>query len=132
MVLSYILHHDNHPPHDSGGLNYLLVFTLRFTPLFMREAVAPMFIPPVLRVHRHFLHLPPGGGVLPIQTQFSALGRTGMCRLYGWVFSRRKICRYGYILGSVPKGLTQFIKNRLRTTNYHRESRDLDRFFLIS
>ena len=37
-----------------------------------------MFIPPVLRVHRHLLHLPRGGGG---GTPY--IGRTGMRGLYG-------------------------------------------------
>ena len=38
----------------------------------------------------------------------------------------------GYVLESVPMGLTEIIKNRLETVNYHRESRNLNRFLLIS
>ena len=50
-----------------------------------------------------------------------------------WVgFSRRKICRFGYILESVPMGFTEFIKNRLKTANYHRESHNLNRILLSS
>ena len=81
----------------------------------------------ICRWYRNFLrwaeksgrpkNFPRGGGV-------PYIGHTGMCGLYRWVFSRRKVCRYGYILGSVPMGLTEFIKNRLKTANYHRESHD--------
>ena len=34
-------------------------------------------------------------------------GHTGKCGLYGWICSRSKICRYGYILESVPMSVTE-------------------------
>ena len=76
----------------------------------------PLFSSIVIRCLPFFLR----GGDAPY------IGHTGICGLYGWVFSRSKICRYGYILESVSLGLTEFIKNRLKTANYHRELHNLN------
>ena len=48
------------------------------------------------------------------------------CADYIVGFIRCKICTYGYILESVTMGLTEIIKNRLKTANYHRESHNLN------
>ena len=45
--------------------------------------------------------------------------------VYGWVFLRNRICRYGCILECVPTSLRKFIENRLKTAKNRQKSHHL-------